>query len=113
MLVVAYIDNIIIAIKGSVEKRRQQVGKVFDSLLENHMHIEIDKCPFEQSEASFLVLIVSRQSIRKETSQGPGYCRPAHTYKSEGSTTNIRVMELSSKIHPKLCSNSSANYRCP
>jgi hypothetical protein len=56
MVVVAYIDDIIIATKGSVEKHRRQVGKVFDLLLENNMCIEIDKCVFEQTEASFLGL---------------------------------------------------------
>lgn len=37
MVIVAYIDDIIIATKGSVEKHRQQVGKVFDLLLDNQM----------------------------------------------------------------------------
>jgi len=35
MVVVAYIDDIIIATKGFVEKQRRQVGKVYDLLMEN------------------------------------------------------------------------------
>jgi hypothetical protein len=66
MVVVAYIDDIIIATKGSVDKRRRQVGKVFDLLLENKMCIEIDKCVFEQQEASFLGFIVSGETIRMD-----------------------------------------------
>jgi len=63
-VVVAYIDDIIIATNGSHEKHRCQVGKVFDLLLENQMCVEINKCVFEQTEASFLRFIVSGQSIR-------------------------------------------------
>jgi len=43
MVVVAYIDDILIATKGSIHKHRRQVGKVFDLLLENIMCLEIDK----------------------------------------------------------------------
>jgi hypothetical protein len=63
MVVVAYVNDIIIATKGSLEKYRLQVGKVFDLVLENNMCIEIDKCVCEQTEASFLGSIVSGQSI--------------------------------------------------
>jgi hypothetical protein len=64
LVVEAIIDDIIIATKGSVEKHRKQVEKVFDLLLENKMYVEIDKCVFEQKEASFLGFIVSGNSIR-------------------------------------------------
>jgi hypothetical protein len=66
IVVVAYIDDIIIATKGSVEKHRRQVGKVFDLLLENQMCIEIDKYVFEQTEAVFLGFIVSGKTIRMD-----------------------------------------------
>jgi len=66
MVVVAYIDDIIIATKGSVEKHRKQVGKVFDLLLENQMCIEIDKCVFEQQEEPFLGFIVSGKTIQMD-----------------------------------------------
>jgi len=49
MVMVADIDDILIATKGSVEKHRHQVGKVFNLLLENNMSVKIDKCVFEQS----------------------------------------------------------------
>jgi hypothetical protein len=66
LVVVAYIDDIIIATKGSVQKHRKQVGKVFDLLLENKMCVEIDKCVFDQKEASFLGFIVSGETIRMD-----------------------------------------------
>jgi len=66
MLVVAYIADIIISNKGSVEKDQRQLGKGFDSLLENQMCIDIDKCVFEQTEAVFLGLIVNGKSIRMD-----------------------------------------------
>jgi hypothetical protein len=43
MVVVAYIDDILIATKGSLSKHQKQVGKVFDLLTENKMCLEIDK----------------------------------------------------------------------
>ena len=66
MVVVAYIDDIIIATKGSLEKHRKQVGKVFDLLLENQICVEMDKCVFEQTESVFLGFIVSRKNIRMD-----------------------------------------------
>jgi hypothetical protein len=42
MVVVGYIDDILIVTKGSMEKYRRQVGKVFDLQLENEMCVKID-----------------------------------------------------------------------
>jgi hypothetical protein len=66
MVVVAYIDDILIATKGSIEKHQRQVGKVFDLLLENQMCIEIDKCVFDAKRVKFLGFIVDGQSIRMD-----------------------------------------------
>jgi len=41
MVVLAYIDDTIIAMKLSLEKHRRQVGKVSDLLLQNQMCVEI------------------------------------------------------------------------
>jgi hypothetical protein len=43
MVVVAYLDDILIATRGSLEKHHTQVSKVFQLLMGNHMSIEIDK----------------------------------------------------------------------
>jgi transposase InsO family protein len=59
MVVVAYIDDILIATKGSLEKHRKQVSKGFQLLMDNHMCIEIDKCIFEATQVPFLGFIVS------------------------------------------------------
>jgi hypothetical protein len=72
MVVVAYMDNIIIATKGSVEKHRRQVGKVFYHSLENQMCVEIDKCVFKQTEPSFLGFSVSGQSVRMDPAKAQG-----------------------------------------
>jgi hypothetical protein len=67
MVVVAYIDEILIATKGSLEKHRKQVGKVFDLLQENKMCLEIDKCVFDAKEVSYLGFIVNgRNSLTRE-----------------------------------------------
>jgi hypothetical protein len=50
MVVVAYIDDILIATKGSLQKYHHQVSKVFQLLMDNHMCIEIDKCVFDTTE---------------------------------------------------------------
>jgi len=50
MVVVACIDDILIATKGSLAKHHKQVSKVFQLLMDNHMCIEIDKCVFNATE---------------------------------------------------------------
>jgi len=59
MAVVAYIDNILIPPKGVLEKHHQQVSKVFQLLMNNHMCVEIDKCIFDSKEVAFLEYMVS------------------------------------------------------
>jgi hypothetical protein len=66
MVVVAYIDDILIATKGSLEKHEQQVSKVFQLLMDNKMCVEIDKCIFSQKESTFLGFIVSGQGLRMD-----------------------------------------------
>jgi len=66
MVVVAYIDDILIATKGSLEKHRRQVSKVFQLLMDNNMCIEIDKCVFDESETVFLGFMVSGSGLRMD-----------------------------------------------
>jgi len=47
MVVVAFIDDIPIATKGSIDKHHIQVRKVFQLLMDNNMCVEIDKCIFD------------------------------------------------------------------
>jgi hypothetical protein len=63
MVVVAYIDDILIATKGSLEKHHKQVSKVFQLLMDNHMYIEIDKFVFDATETAFLGFIVSSTGL--------------------------------------------------
>jgi len=64
MVVVAYIDDILIATKGSLEKHHKQVSKVFQLLMDNNMCVEIDKCIFDASETTFLGFFVSGSGLR-------------------------------------------------
>jgi len=66
MVVVAYIDDILIPMKGSLEKHHNQVSKVVELLLDNHMCIEIDKCIFDASETTFLRFMVSCSGLRMD-----------------------------------------------
>jgi len=54
LVVVAYSDDILITTKGSIKNHWNQVGKVFDLMLENNMCVEIDKCHFDQTEMVIL-----------------------------------------------------------
>jgi len=66
MVVVAYIDDILIATKGSRQKHHRQVSKVFQLLMDNHMCIEIDKCIFDATGTPFLGFIVSGSGLRMD-----------------------------------------------
>jgi len=59
MVVVAYIDDILIATKGSLENHHRRVSKGFQLLMDNNMSIKMDKCIFEVHKTSFLKFRVS------------------------------------------------------
>jgi hypothetical protein len=64
MVVVVYIDDILIATKGSLEKHHRQVSKVFQLLMDNHMCLEIEKCVFDAKEVPFLGFLVGGTGLR-------------------------------------------------
>jgi len=66
MVVVAYIDDILIATKGSLAKHQKQVGKVFDLLQDNKMCLEIDKCVFDAQEVTYLGFIVNGKELKMD-----------------------------------------------
>jgi len=66
MVVVAYIDDISIATKGSINKHHTQVGQVFQLLMDNSMCVEIDKCIFDAQEVPFLGFMVSGKGDRMD-----------------------------------------------
>jgi len=66
MVVVAYIDDILIATKGSLDKHHKQVSKVFQLLMDNNMCVEIDKCVFNASETTFLGFVVSGSGLQMD-----------------------------------------------
>jgi len=66
MVVVAYIDDILIATKGSLEKHHKQVSKVIQLLIDDNICVEIDKCVFDVSETAFLGFIVCGSVLRMD-----------------------------------------------
>jgi len=66
MVVVAYIDDILIATKGSLEKHHRQVSKVFQQLMDNKMCIEIDTCIFNATRTTFLGFLVSGTGLEMD-----------------------------------------------
>jgi len=84
MVVVAYIDDILIATKGSLEKHHKQVSKVFQLLMDNNMCVEIDKCVFDASETTFLGFIVSGSGLQMDPENARGIVdRPRPTSRKE------------------------------
>jgi hypothetical protein len=63
MVVVVYLDDVLIASKGSFQKDHRQVSKVFPHLMDNHMCIEIEKCVFDGTETAFLGRIVGGTAL--------------------------------------------------
>jgi len=53
IVVEAYIDDILIATKGSLQKHHKQVSKVVQLLMNDYMCIEIDNCIFDAKEIPF------------------------------------------------------------
>jgi hypothetical protein len=72
MVVVAYIDDILISTKGSLQKHHKQVSKVFQLLMDNHMCIEIDKCVIDPSETPFVGFMVSGSGLRMDPEKASG-----------------------------------------
>jgi hypothetical protein len=66
MVIVAFMNDILIATKGSLEKHDSQVSNVFLLLMDNDMCVEIDKCIFEAKQVPFLGLIVSGCGLKMD-----------------------------------------------
>jgi len=47
MVVVAYLDDLLLATKESLDKHQKQVSNVLQLVIDNKMYIEIDKCVFD------------------------------------------------------------------
>jgi hypothetical protein len=45
---VCYIDDVMIATKGTKEEHQKYVGKILQVLQDNALVVEIDKCEFDQ-----------------------------------------------------------------
>jgi hypothetical protein len=63
IVVVAYVDDSVKAMTGSILTHERQVSKVFQLLMDNKMCVEIDKCVFTIKEVAFLGFIVGGNGI--------------------------------------------------
>jgi len=66
MVVVVYINNILLAMKASLQKHHRQVSEVFQLLMDNNMCVEINKCIFDATERPFLGFMVSGEGLRMD-----------------------------------------------
>jgi hypothetical protein len=66
MVMVAYIDDIVIATKGTIEKQHMQLSKVFELLKDNHIGNEFVKYIFDAEEVLFLGCLVSGTGIEMD-----------------------------------------------
>ena len=85
MVIVAYIDDILIANKGSLAKHQKQVRKVFALLEENKMCLGIDKCFFDAMEVTYLGFIVNGKELKldpKKAEDIVNWPRPTNQKKS-------------------------------
>jgi len=54
IIVITFIDDILIATKGSLEQYHKQVSMVFQLLMDNNICVKIDKCIFDATDETFL-----------------------------------------------------------
>jgi len=73
MVVVAYIDDILIPTKGSLDKHLKQVSKVFQLLKDNNMCIEIDECVFGVTKTTFLGIVISGKGLRMDLEKAKAF----------------------------------------
>lgn len=64
----AYIDDIVVKSKFS-SNHLDNLGRVFDGLLQYKLHLNAEKCAFEVSSGKFLSFVVSRRGIEADPKQ--------------------------------------------
>jgi hypothetical protein len=68
-ITVCYIDDVMIATKGTKKEHHEYVGKILQVLQNNELVVEIDKCEFDQQEAEFLGFLVSEEGLKMAPSR--------------------------------------------
>jgi hypothetical protein len=64
IFIIAYLDNILIYIKGNFKEHVRQVWKVLTKLRENNLLVNLEKSEFYVQETTFLGFIISNKGIR-------------------------------------------------
>ena len=57
--IIIYMDNILIAIAGTLDAYKQKVRHVLQKLKDNNLFLKLEKCHFYQKEVEYLRVIVS------------------------------------------------------
>src|SRR6266566_7183529 len=64
--VIIYMDDILIATKGSLDLHRHQVAQVLQKLRDNDLYLRPEKCQFHQSEVDYLSVIVGKGHVKMD-----------------------------------------------
>jgi len=84
MVVITYIDNIMIATRGSIEKHLRQVSKVFQITMDSNMCNRMEKCIFDAVDARLVGFMVSGKGLRMDPDKSKAIVnRPRSTSQKE------------------------------
>ena len=64
--VIIYMDDILIATKGSLNLHHHQVAQVLQKLHDNDLYLRPEKCQFHQSEVDYLGVIVGKGHVKMD-----------------------------------------------
>jgi len=62
--IVIYMNNILIAIKESLDQHCCQVAQVLQKLYNNDLYLRPEKCQFHQNEVNYLGIIVGKEHVK-------------------------------------------------
>jgi hypothetical protein len=66
---VCYIDDVMIATKGTKEEHHEYIGKILQVLQDNELVVEIDKYEFDQQEVEFLDFLIRGEGLKMAPSR--------------------------------------------
>jgi hypothetical protein len=64
--VIIYMDDILIATKGTLSEHRSQVAHILEKLRNNDLFLKPEKCQFHQEEVEYLGVIVGRGQVKMD-----------------------------------------------
>ena len=94
LVVVAYINDILIAMKGSIKKHHRQVGRVFDWSLEKYYLCGNQSMLFGANGSRIPRIYRPQTVTENQFSESIGHSRLAASKELEGSSAIARIMKL-------------------